>query len=109
MERHGLEALAGWPWPWPCRTRGELQRSLRSRVAADFLKNRFKNLGFGLGTSGRDTILVDGCRRSANPLVGLFDRKLQPHNHDDTGFQGDLVRYGMARTREASDTEERGA
>ena len=76
---------------------------------ADFLENRYKNLGFGLGTSGRDTILVDGCRRSANPLVGLFDRKLQPHNHDDTGFQGDLVRYGMARTREASDTEQRGA
>ena len=76
---------------------------------ADLGENRAKNLGVGLEKPGREAIWGDGCRRSANPLVGLFDRKLQPHNHDDTGFQGDLVRYGMARTREASDTEQRGA
>ena len=38
-------------------------------------ENQAQKQDFGLEKCGREAILVDGCRRSANPPVGPVDRK----------------------------------
>ena len=57
------------------QTRLELERRLRSRVAADLAEHLPKNKDSGLEKWSREAILVDGCGRSAYRVVGLVVSK----------------------------------